>query len=278
MLDASAPRIPVACSITPLRSARVETTSWFSDLGVLSRRWVFTMRPQTFWLPTICKHLIFRKVHFLSSSSITLGWLPAKNHQDSTNDTLNQIIRPWHSAAYIIIKTCECEMRILTIYCLSAKYSFSHLALARFAFHISHLVSSLRFAHEEAKQLAFFFYAGSDPAYFVHCRRIYPALFDLWLLTFDNLKTLQIRKILHIFMRPPCIHLATLLLISHIRHLFLFLRPNFPFSNFNFQFPPRGGGGWSWDDCQNDTLKPLIINLTFPDFWQRGLFSSLLPT
>ena len=51
-------------------------------------------------------------------------------------------------------------MRILTIYCLSAKYSFSHLALARFAFHISHLVSSLRFAHEEAKQLAFFFYAG----------------------------------------------------------------------------------------------------------------------
>ena len=63
-------------------------------------------------------------------------------------------------------------MRILTIYCLSAIYNFPHLALARFAFHISHLVSSLRFAHEEAKQLAFFFYAGSDSAYFVHCRRI----------------------------------------------------------------------------------------------------------
>ena len=53
-------------------------------------------------------------------------------------------------------------MRILTIYYLSAKYNFPHLALARFAFHISHLVSSLRFAHEEAKQLAFFFYAGSS--------------------------------------------------------------------------------------------------------------------
>ena len=51
-------------------------------------------------------------------------------------------------------------MRILTIYCLSAKYSFPHLALARFVFHISHLASSHRFAHEEAKQLAFFFYAS----------------------------------------------------------------------------------------------------------------------
>ena len=51
-------------------------------------------------------------------------------------------------------------MRILTMCCFSAKYNFSHLALARFSFHISHLVSSPRSAHGEAKQLAFFFYAG----------------------------------------------------------------------------------------------------------------------
>ena len=74
-------------------------------------------------------------------------------------------------------------------------------------------------------------------------------------------------------MRPPCIHLATLLLISHIRHLFLFLRPNFPFS-----ISPEGEWdslgtllGRSWDDCQNNPPKPLIINLTSPDFWQRPL-------
>ena len=51
-------------------------------------------------------------------------------------------------------------------------------------------------------------------------------------------KTLQTCENLRIFMRPPCIHLRT-----------VFER--------------------SWDDCQNGTPKPLIINLTFPEFWQR---------
>ena len=63
VLGASAPRIPSARSIA---IARVETTSWFSDRGVLSRRWVFTILSQTFWLPTICNHLSPRKVHFQS--------------------------------------------------------------------------------------------------------------------------------------------------------------------------------------------------------------------
>ncbi len=33
-------------------------------------------------------------------------------------------------------ETCECEMRILTICCLSIIYNFSHLALARFDYYI----------------------------------------------------------------------------------------------------------------------------------------------
>ena len=31
--------------------------------------------------------------------------------------------RPWYKATYMIIKTCECEMRILTMCCLSTKES-----------------------------------------------------------------------------------------------------------------------------------------------------------
>ena len=50
-----------------------------------------------------------------------------------------------------------------------------------------------------------------------------------------HLKTLQTRESVYTIMRRPCIHLATLLLRS-------------------------------WDDCQNGTPKPLIINLTFPEF------------
>ncbi len=87
----------------------------------------------------------------------------------------------------------------------------------------------------------------------------------------NNRKTLQTRKSLYNFLRLPCDSLAY---FSHPASLFLFLRPNFPFSIFNF---PRGGVGLScihpatllgrsWDDCQNSTHKPLIINLTFPDF------------
>ena len=193
-------------------------------------------------------------------------------------------------------------MRILTIYCLSAKYSFQHLALARFAFHISHLVSSLSFAHEEAKQLAFFFYAGSDPAYFAHCRRINPAIFvdclrhlmpalpsSLSLLDILDLlarlsrpdiasrpswKTLQTRKSVYTIMRLPCYSLAYL---SHLASVFI---PPASFSIFHFQFSISPEGECdslatlferSWDDCQNDLPKPLIINLTFPDFCQHPL-------
>ena len=44
-------------------------------------------------------------------------------------------------------------------------------------------------------------------------------------------KTLQTRENLHIFMRPPCIPLATLLLISHIRLLYFYS------SGLIFHFP-----------------------------------------
>ena len=81
---------------------------------------------------------------------------------------------------------------------------------------------------------------------FVHFAGYYPApSYPPFRAHINYLKTLQTRKNLRIFMRPPCIHLATLLLISHIRHLFLFLRPNFPFSIFHFQFSisPEGRRG-----------------------------------
>ena len=38
-----------------------------------------------------------------------------------------------YTPTYILIKTCECEIRNLTMCCLSAKYNLFHIALARFA-------------------------------------------------------------------------------------------------------------------------------------------------